>query len=217
MSVTYVNYYRVSTTGQGQSGLGLEAQRLAISRFLANTNHIVAAEFTEIESGKRADRPELNKAIELCKLKGYTLCVAKLDRLARNLHFVTTLQRAGIQFVAVDNPHATPFVIHILCAVAEQEAVAISARTKSALEACRARGVRLGNPRPADAVKIASRANQEQANAFSARILPVIAELQAANVTSLRAIAHCLNVRGFVGRNGKPFAAQTVKNILGRA
>lgn len=215
MNITYVNYYRVSTSAQGISGLGLDAQREAIKRFIGNNP--VAAEFTEIESGKRSDRPELEKAINICKLNGYTLCVAKLDRLARNLHFVTTLQRAGIQFVAVDNPHATPFVIHILCAVAEQEAVAISQRTKAALEACKRRGTRLGNPNATQALKQARIAYQAQTDTYSERLLPIIQEIQRANVTSLRGIAHCLNVRGFVSRTGKPFAAQTVKNIIQRA
>ena len=217
MKIQYVNYYRVSTTAQGISGLGLDAQRDSIARFLANSGNTVAAEFTEVESGKRADRPELAKAINLCKTHGYTLLVAKLDRLARNLHFVTTLQQSKVNFVAVDNPHATPFVIHILCAVAEQEAVAISSRTKSALEACKRRGTRLGNPNPANAVKAAAKANQTQADSYSGRLLPIIQEIQAANVKSLRAIAHCLNVRGFLSRTGKPFAAQTVKNIHCRA
>lgn len=217
MKIQYASYVRVSTLRQGQSGLGLEGQRLAVAQYVANTGGTVAAEFTEIESGKRADRPELAKAIELCKAKGYTLLVAKLDRLARNLHFVTTLQRSGVSFVAVDNPHATPFVIHILCAVAEQEAVSISKRTKDALDACKRRGTRLGNPNPAPAASLGRAANKAQADSFNARLLPIVQEIQKANVTSLRAIAHVLNVRGFVSRTGKPFQAQTVKNILDRS
>jgi DNA invertase Pin-like site-specific DNA recombinase len=216
MSVNYVSYVRVSTTSQGISGLGLDAQREAIRRFV-NADDRVVSEFTEIETGKRADRPQLTKAIDLCKSGGYTLLVAKLDRLARNLHFITTLQRSKVNFVAVDNPHATPFVIHILCAVAEQEAVAISQRTRAALEACKRRGVRLGNPNPAKAVKLAIQANQALAQDVSDRLLPVIKEIQKANVTSLRGIANVLNVRGFKTRTGKPFAPQTVKNVLARA
>ena len=217
MSIKFVSYVRVSTSAQGVSGLGLEAQRESIARFIANSENKVVAEFTEIESGKRADRPELTKAVELCKSCGYTLLVPKLDRLARNLHFITTLQQSKVNFVAVDNPHATPFVIHILCAVAEAEAVAISRRTKEALEACKRRGVKLGNPKPEIAAKLATVANQAQADDYSGRLLPVIQEIQRANVTSLRGIAHCLNVRGFVSRTGKPFAAQTVKNIIDRS
>ncbi|HVU28348.1 MAG TPA: recombinase family protein [Verrucomicrobiae bacterium] len=217
MNAKYVSYVRVSTSSQGVSGLGLEAQREAIARYLNSSNGSVVAEFTEIESGKRADRPQLAKAIELCKSAGYTLLVAKLDRLARNLHFVTTLQRSNVSFVACDNPHATPFVIHILCAVAEQEAVAISNRTKAALEACKRRGVRLGNPNPDRAVKMAVEANQTQASEHCTRMLPIIQEIQAAKITSLRGIAHVLNVRGYKSRTGKPYAAQTVKNILERA
>ena len=217
MKIQYVSYIRVSTNAQGVSGLGLEGQRLAIDRFIANSANTVAAEFIEVESGKRADRPELAKAINLCKINGFTLLVAKLDRLARNLHFVTTLQRSGVAFCAVDNQHASPLMIHILCAFAEAEAVAISSRTKAALEACKRRGTRLGNPNYENAVKAAAKANQTQADNYSGRLLPVIQEIQQANVKSLRKIAHCLNVRGFVSRTGKPFHAQTVANILERA
>ena len=217
MKTQYVNYYRVSTTRQQISGLGLEAQRDSVARYLSNANGIVIAEFTEIESGKRADRPELEKAINLCKLNGFTLCVAKLDRLARNLHFVTTLQQSKVNFVAVDNQHASPLMIHILCAFAEAEAVAISARTKSALEACKRRGQRLGNPNYANAVKLAAKANQAQADRYSERLLPVIREIQQANVKSLRGIAHCLNVRGYLTRTGKRFHAATVSAIIDRS
>ena len=142
----FVTYFRVSTQRQGQSGLGLEAQKKGGSDFVINNGAIIA-EFTEIETGKRADRPKLADAIALCKKHGYTLLVAKLDRLARNLNFITTLQQTKVDFVAVDNPHATPFVIHILCAVAESEAVSISQRTTAALAAFKARGGALGNPR----------------------------------------------------------------------
>ena len=146
----FVAYFRVSTKRQGASGLGLEAQKKSVADYVANNGQVVA-EFVEIETGKRADRPQLNLAIELCKKHGYTLCVAKLDRLARNLFFVASLANSKVDFVAVDNFSATPFVIHVLSAVAEQEAVAISARTKAALQAYKARGGTLGNPRIAEA------------------------------------------------------------------
>jgi DNA invertase Pin-like site-specific DNA recombinase len=217
MSIKYVSYVRVSTQRQGISGLGLEAQRESIRRYLNGKDGAeVIAEFTEVETGKSSNRNELRKAIELCQKVKATLCIAKLDRLARNLHFVTTLQQTGVQFVACDNPHATPFVIHILCAVAEQEAVAISTRTRQALEAAKRRGTKLGNPNPQNALTEAIRANQRQADEHSERILPVIKELQAAHVTSLRKLASCLNARGLKTRTGRPFAAQTVKNILAR-
>jgi len=217
MSNKFVNYVRVSTQRQGQSGLGLEAQRESIKRFLSGKDGAeVLAEFTEVETGKSSSRKELQKAIELCQKEKATLCIAKLDRLARNLHFVTTLQRTGVSFVACDNPHASPFVIHILCAVAEQEAVAISTRTKAALEAAKRRGTRLGNPNPQNALTEATAANKRQADEYSAMLLPVIKELRAAHVTSYRQLANCLNVRGYKTRTGKPFAAQSVKNILAR-
>jgi DNA invertase Pin-like site-specific DNA recombinase len=218
MKVKYVTYKRVSTTAQGISGLGLEAQAEAIRRFIDTNGGEIVADFIEIESGKRADRPQLMAAIALCQKHGYKLLVAKLDRLARNLHFITTLQQSKIEFIAIDNLHATPFVIHILCAVAEAEAVAISKRTREALEACKRRGVRLGNPNPAAAIRLAVKANQTQADKYSGRLLPVIKEIQTkAQVTSYTGIANVLNLRGLKTRTGKAFAAQSVKNVLQRA
>ena len=126
MNMNFVCYYRVSTTQQGQSGLGLDAQRQAVRNHAEKVFGTILEEIVEVESGKRSDRPILTQAIELCRRTGATLLVAKLDRLSRNLHFVTTLQQSKVNFVAVDNPHATPFLIHILVAVAELERTMIS-------------------------------------------------------------------------------------------
>lgn len=145
----YVAYYRVSTAEQGRSGLGLEAQQQAVRTYLDGGCWKLIGEHTEVESGKLRDRPQLKAALEQCRLTGATLVIAKLDRLSRNVAFLATLMdTADVQFVAVDNPHATRFTLHILAAVAEHEAAQISQRTRVALAAARARGQRLGGWRP---------------------------------------------------------------------
>ena len=140
----YVVYYRVSTKKQGLSGLGLEAQKTIVESHIKNNT--VIAEFTEIETGKSANRPQLNKALECCKSNNATLVVAKLDRLARNLHFVTSLQAANVDFVCCDLPSANKLTIHIIAAIAENEAQLISTRTKQALAEKKKQGIKLGNP-----------------------------------------------------------------------
>ncbi len=140
-AVKAIAYYRVSTARQGQSGLGLEAQQAAVAAFCEPIET-----YTEVETGKRSDRPELQRAIAACKRMGATLVVAKLDRLARNVAFVSTLMESGVEFVACDNPTANRLTVHILAAVAEDEARRISERTKAALAAYKARGGTLGNP-----------------------------------------------------------------------
>src|SRR5262249_54816414 len=144
----FVAYYRVSTDRQGQSGLGLEGQQKAVMDYLNGGARELVSEFVEVESGKRADRPELARALEACRKHKCKLVIAKLDRLSRNLAFIATLMNSGVEFVAVDNPHANKLTIHILAAVAEHEREAISERTKAALAAAKARGKRLGTPAP---------------------------------------------------------------------
>src|SRR3954466_1761959 len=153
----WVAYYRVSTAKQGASGLGLEAQREAVAGYLNGGNWQLAAEFTEVESGRKNDRPELAKGLALCRRIGATLIIAKLDRLARNVAFVSNLMESGVEFVAVDFPTANQLTIHILAAVAEHEREMISARTKAALAAAKARGTKLGNPNLTDAARAKGR------------------------------------------------------------
>src|SRR4051812_30379048 len=143
----WVAYYRVSTAKQGASGLGLEAQREAVAGYLNGGDWQLAAEFTEVESGRKNDRPELAKALAMCRRIGATLIIAKLDRLARNVAFVSNLMESGVEFTAVDFPTANRLTIHILAAVAEHEAAMTSTRTKAALAAAKARGVKLGGDR----------------------------------------------------------------------
>jgi DNA invertase Pin-like site-specific DNA recombinase len=140
----FVAYYRVSTDRQGRSGLGLEAQREAVMRHLASHAGELRGEFCEIESGKRTDRPQLASAIAAAKKAKATLIIAKLDRLARNVHFISGLMESGVDFVAADNPHANKLMVHLLAAFAEHEREQISQRTKDALAAAKARGARLG-------------------------------------------------------------------------
>ncbi len=141
----YIVYYRVSTRKQANSGLGLEAQKTIVKNYLKCTA-LILKEYIEVETGKSANRPELNKALASCKEQNATLIVAKLDRLARNLHFVTSLQTANIDFICCDMPTANRLTIHIIAAIAENEAQLISQRTKQALAEKKKQGVKLGNP-----------------------------------------------------------------------
>ena len=149
----FVSYYRVSTERQGQSGLGLEAQKEAVNRWLGTNQHELVSEHVEIESGRRDDRPELAAAIKDAKKAGATLVIAKLDRLARDIYTISRLMRSGVKFVAVDNPHANELTVHLLAVMAEHEAKQISERTKAALKAAKARGVKLGASNPLIAAK----------------------------------------------------------------
>src|SRR5215204_1618487 len=168
----FVAYYRVSTARQGRSGLGLDAQRRAVTNFLNGGSWQLQAEFVEVESGKNDDRPQLEQALATCELSGATLVVAKLDRLSRNLAFLAKLQESGARFVAADMPEANELTIHIMAAVAQAERKAISTRTKEALAAAKARGVRLGGNRgnledlrkgPAKSAEVRSRQAAERA------------------------------------------------------
>src|SRR6187397_2824308 len=141
----FVAYYRVSTDRQGKSGLGLEAQRKAILDYLNGGAWQLTAEFVEVESGKHSDRPQLVAALETCRKHKAKLVIAKLDRLSRNLAFIATLMESGVEFIAVDNPHANKLTVHILAAVAQHEREMISERTKAALAAAKKRGQQLGN------------------------------------------------------------------------
>jgi DNA invertase Pin-like site-specific DNA recombinase len=147
MDGKFISYLRVSTDKQGHSGLGLEAQREAVARHVGSAGGTIVAEFQEIESGKKSGRPEIGAALAACRVRRATLVIAKLDRLARNVHFISSLMESQVDFVACDNPHATRLAIHILAAVAEHEREMISERTKAALAAAKARGIKLGNPR----------------------------------------------------------------------
>jgi DNA invertase Pin-like site-specific DNA recombinase len=216
MTGKFVAYYRVSTSKQGINGLGMDAQRQAVSNYLNGGRWKLVAEFAEVESGKRNSRQELLKAVALCRKEHATLLIAKLDRLARNAAFLLNLRDSGVDFIAVDMPHADKFTVGIMALVAEKERDLISQRTKDGLAAAKRRGTKLGNPRPHQAIKLAAEANRKRADANAKNILPIIQEIKDAHVNSLRKIARCLNARGYKTPNGKNFAAQSVKNLLDR-
>jgi DNA invertase Pin-like site-specific DNA recombinase len=200
LAPSFVAYYRVSTDKQGRSGLGLEAQREAVARHVRSVAGLIVTDFQEVESGKRADRPQLLAAISACRVRRAVLVIAKLDRLTRNVAFMANLMESGIEFVACDNPHATRFTIHILAAVAEHEREMISARTKAALAAAKARGIRLGNPNlrggTPEASHLACLAHAERANEYAADVRPFIDAARQAGAITLGQIATALNARG---------------------
>ncbi len=217
----FIAYYRVSTAKQGASGLGLEAQRKAVTDYLNGGSWTLVAEVVEVESGKQADRPKLQEAMRLCRLHGATLIIAKLDRLSRDAHFLLGLQKAGVEFCAVDNPHANRLTIHILAAVAEDEAKRISDRTKAALQAAKARGVKLGGNRGVElteATREAGRAARTaKADAHAADLGPTIVELQQQGITSLNGIAKALNDKGIPTPRGiGQWKANQVMRVLAR-
>lgn len=222
---TVVGYLRVSTKGQGESGLGLEGQKAAIENYTRQTGANIVTYYTEIESGRKSNRPELLKALAHCRRSKATLVVAKLDRLARNVAFLSTMLEAGVEFIAADNPSANRLTIHILAAVAEAEAKAISDRTKAALTSYKARGGKLGAELPqcrnltADAIakgqRKGSEAMRQAAKEAYADIAPVIRERRTAGQT-MQQIADHLTADGHTTRNGRPWNAVQVLRVLSR-
>jgi DNA invertase Pin-like site-specific DNA recombinase len=222
----FVSYLRVSTARQGISGLGLEAQREAVANYLNGGKWKLVREVVEVESGKRNDRPAIAEALRLCRLHRATLIIAKLDRLARNVHFISSLMEAGVEFTAVDFPQANRLTVHILAAVAEHEAAMISARTKAALGAAKARGVVLGGRRGGvermarigrKGNAASARARSEAAAKRNGDLLPVIQEIRAAGAPTPQRIADGLNGRGITAARGGDWSAVQVRRVLAGA
>jgi DNA invertase Pin-like site-specific DNA recombinase len=215
-----VAYRRVSTKGQGVSGLGLEGQEQAIAAYAGITGCCVIATYTEVESGKVNARPELAKAIAHAKRSKATLVIAKLDRLSRNVAFLANLMESGVEFIACDNPKANDLTIHILAAVAQNEAKMISERTKAALAAYKARGGILGtNNLTAEGTlkgaKAGALAVKAKAKEAYSDVVPLILELKGQGMTQ-QAIADRLNTDGHTTRTGKPWGQVQVKRIIDR-
>ena len=217
-----VAYYRVSTERQGRSGLGLEAQRKAVLDYLNGGRWTLVAEHTEVESGKHNDRPELAKALADCRLHGATLVVAKLDRLSRDAAFLLTLRDAGVEITAADMPDANRLTVGIMAMIAEHERDAISARTKAALAAAKARGVALGNPTHLDsnARRLGTTASARVRSARAAQrardAAATIAELRAAGARSLRDFARGLNDKHVPAGRGGVWHPASVRRLLAR-
>jgi DNA invertase Pin-like site-specific DNA recombinase len=218
----FVAYYRVSTAKQGRSGLGLEAQQEAVRSYLNGGAWQLVDEVVEVESGERNDRPKLAEALRLCRLHGATLIIAKLDRLARNVAFISNLMESGVEFTAVDFPQANRLTVHILAAVAEHEAKAISTRTRDALAAAKARGKKLGGDRgnlptvAKEGAKASVAARIAKANNRASDLAAIIEELKASGAVSLRQIAAELNARGIRTARGKEWSAVQVQRVLER-
>ncbi len=223
MTGKFVSYLRVSTPKQGRSGLGLEAQREAVTGFLNGGPWKLIQEVVEVESGKHSDRPRLAKALSLCRIHGATLLVAKLDRLARNVAFISALMEAKVKFQAVDMPEVSDMVVHILASVAQGEAKAISDRTKAALAQAKRRGVVLGGLRwnsssiGSKGNKASLRTRREKAAKYRADVLPVIQEKQEKGATSLRQIAAALNAEGTPAPRQGQWSAPQVWRVLNAA
>jgi DNA invertase Pin-like site-specific DNA recombinase len=219
----YVGYLRVSTERQGESGLGLDAQRSRILAFINGNGAEPVAWFTEIESGKRADRPELTKALEHCELTGATLVVSTLDRLTRDEAFLRAVRDAGVRFKCADMPDADELVIDIMARLARYEREKISQRTKAALSAAKARGMVLGNPRGAAPLVAHRSRGAERAGAVHAskadqwaeKRRSLLAEL-VANGMSNTAIAQTLNDRGIMTPREGKWTATSVRRLRER-
>jgi DNA invertase Pin-like site-specific DNA recombinase len=224
----FISYLRVSTDRQGRSGLGLEAQRAAVETYLNGGRWTLAAEYIETESGKRSDRPELAKALAHAKAIGATLVIAKLDRLARNTLFLLTLVNSGVDLAFCDLPQVPPgatgrFILTQMASVAELEAGLISERTKAALAAAKARGVKLGNPNGARALrgkqvgnKQAVAAVKAKADHRAANLRTIVDAIRSQRITSVRSIAAELNARGILTPRGGSWHPTSVARLLSR-
>jgi DNA invertase Pin-like site-specific DNA recombinase len=212
----FVGYYRVSTGKQGVSGLGLEAQKAAVIGYVNSIGGQLIAEFEEVESGSNDARPKLDLALKQAKAKRAMLVIAKLDRLARNVAFISNLMKSGVDFIAADMPHANKLTVHIIAAVAEYEREMISKRTKAALASAKARGVKLGNPRIREISGAGSKAAAREADTFARRIAPTIAAIRQRGSLSLAEIAAELEHQRIPTQRGRQWTPAGVRNVLNR-
>jgi DNA invertase Pin-like site-specific DNA recombinase len=221
LTTPLIAYVRVSTGKQGKSGLGIEAQKAAIEAFAATNDLTVVDWHFEVETGKGADaldrRPILAAALQQARKAKAAVVVAKLDRLSRDVAFIAGLMAQRVPFIVAElGLDADPFMLHLYAALAEKERSLIAARTKAALAAKKAQGVRLGNPRCHESVAGARAAQSANADAFAANVLPIVRQLRESGVTTLAAIADALNARGVRTARGGEWHASTVRNLLAR-
>lgn len=218
---TIVAYIRVSTAQQGKSGLGIDAQREALARFAKTEGYSIAQEFIEVETGKGADaldrRPQLTAALAEARKRRCTVAVAKLDRLSRDVHFISGLMAHRVPFVVAElGADVDPFILHLFAALAEKERSMISVRTTAALAAARKRGVKLGGPKLSQARRKAVAAIKGEADRHASSVLPIIRKVQKAGAQTLREVAEALNDRGVLTPRGGKWHASSVKNVLER-
>lgn len=219
-----VSYLRVSTARQGASGLGLEAQRTAVQGFAAAGGHTIVAELLEVESGSKADRPQLAAALVACQLRKATLVIAKLDRLARNVAFIANLMEGGVDFVACDMPHANRLTLHLMAAMAEHEREMISQRTKVALAAAKARGTRLGNPNGAAHLANGAKAaamlsvarRKAAARVHDSAVVNILVDAKAEGASTAADFARYLNARSIPTRTGGIWSSRQMAVTLNR-
>jgi len=216
-----IGYLRVSTSRQGRSGLGIEAQREALGRFAASEGFELVRVFVEVETGKGADaldrRPQLAAALSEARRQRCSVAVAKLDRLSRDVHFISGLMAHRVPFLVAElGPDVDPFILHLFAALAEKERAMIATRTKAALAAAKARGVKLGGPKLAEAREAAAASIKILADRHAANVLPIIREIQRTGAVSLHQIADALNARGISTPRGGQWYAKSVSNVLAR-
>ena len=217
-----IAYIRVSTDQQGKSGLGLEGQRQTIEAFCKLNGFSILADFEEVETGKGSDalerRPQLAEALKYAKRAGAPVVVAKLDRLSRNVHFISGLMAHQVPFIVAElGPDVDPFMLHIYAALAEKERLLISQRTKAALQAAKARGQRLGNrTNLKEAQRKGVARNQAKAQEFAETVMPIIEQIQQTGIKTLSEIATALNNRGITTARGGSWHPTTIKNVLER-
>ncbi len=221
MARPIVGYVRVSTSQQGRSGLGIEAQREAIERFAAAEGFEIVRVFTEIETGKGANaldrRPQLAAALTEARRRRCSVLVAKLDRLSRDVHFISGLMAHKVPFMVAElGADVDPFILHLFAALAEKERALISSRTKAALAAAKARGAVLGGPKLAKARRAAVAEIKGRADQHAANVAPIIREIRRSGATSLHQIAAALNARGIATARGGQWYAKSVANVLQR-
>jgi DNA invertase Pin-like site-specific DNA recombinase len=217
-----VTYLRVSTSRQGRSGLGIEAQRESIARFAGTEGYEIIGEYLEVETGKGADaldrRPQLAAALNAARKRKGSVVVAKLDRLSRDVHFISGLMAHKVPFIVAElGADVDPFILHLYAALSEKERNLIAGRTKAALAARKAMGKVLGGPKLAEARMAAQAVIRDNADRYAANVLPIIREAQRAGAETLRDVADALNARGIATARGGKWYATSVKNLLDRS